>query len=501
MSGYLNVVDHRGNLIPSAALDYEAADTGRRMSFWGLSGSGPNASISGASASLRYRSRTLRRNNPLVSGGIDSLVANMVGTDISPRWDLEDNAQKEEIQDVWSFSLEEMDYYGVANFYGLQEQTAAAMITDGECLGRMVTRDPEDSGLLVPFQVQLLEADHLDLTYNDFYKNGNEIRHSIEWQKGGGRSAYHIWSEHPGENFLTSTNRIRQRIPAADMVHVFRPLRPGQQRGSTFLSSLITKLHEIDQYDDAEVVRKKAAAMWGGFFVQKNTAMPNGLPGAQAQQGTTVAGPKNLAMEPGTYRRLPVGWEVQFSEPADVGANYEIFMKTQFRMVARGLGITYEQLTGDLTDVNFSSIRAGLIEFRRLCEMVRERTLVSQFCRPIVNRWFHTAVLAGVFKTVSLADYLANPRKYQRITFMPDAWDYTSPVDDRIAEQMDIRNGLDSRGAIVGRRGMDVEKLDKEIAEDNARTDRLGIVLDSDPRHTAKSGKIQSAEKNAVGRE
>ncbi len=499
MGGYLQVVDHRGNLIPSAALDYEAADTGRRMSFWGLSGSGPNSSVSGASAPLRYRARTLRRNNALVSGGIDSLVANMVGTDISPRWDLEDNNQKEEIQNVWRHSLEEMDYYGVANFYGLQEQTAAAMVTDGECLGRMVTRNT-NSGLLVPFQVQLLEADHLDLAYNDFYKNGNEIRHSIEWSKSGGRSAYHVWSEHPGENFLTSVNRIRQRIPAADMVHVFRPLRPGQQRGSTFLSSLITKLHDIDQYDDAEVVRKKAAAMWGGFFVQKNNAMPSGLPGAAAQQ-SSVPGPKNLAMEPGTYRRLPVGWEVQFSEPADVGANYEIFMKTQFRIVARGLGITYEQLTGDLTDVNYSSIRAGLIEFRRLCEMIRVRTLVSQFCRPIVNSWFHTAVLAGVFKTVSLTDYLNNQRKYQCVSFMPDAWDYTNPVDDRIAEQMDIRNGLDSRGAIVGRRGNDVEKVDKLIAEDNARVDILGIVLDSDPRHTAKSGKIQSAEKNAVGRE
>lgn len=488
------IVDRTGSPYPSAAIispDYEATDNGHRMSTWGLSGSGPNSVIGGSANSLRYRARHARRNNPVIAGGVDSYVSNMIGDEITPIWELDNEEQKQEIHDVWAESCEELDYYGAVNFYGLQELTAGAMIVDGESFARMVTRRRRHD-LLVPFQVQLLEADHLDQGYNDIARNGNEIRHAIEWAKTGGRAAYHMWSEHPGESFLTSGDYERVRVPAADVTHTFRPLRPGQQRGGSFLSPLLAKLHEIDQYDDAEVVRKKAAAMWGGFFTNDSPLVN--------QSGAPQTWPKDLNLQPGMYRKLPQGWKVAFSEPADVGANYDIFMKTQFRMIARGLGITYEQLTGDLSDVNFSAIRAGLIEFRRMCEMVRTRTIISQFSRPIVIRWFHTAMLAGTFKTISLAEYMHNPRRFRKIKFMPDKWDYVQPVDDRIAEQMDIRNGLDSQTAANARRNRDVADVIKEIAADNKRNDELGLVFDSDPRLTAKSGAIQKAEAVAVGR-
>lgn len=480
------ILDQHGNPYTAASSpDYEGTDTGHRMSFWGLSGSGPNAAISGGHTTLKYRARTLRRNNPIVSGGIDSYVANLVGTDISPSWDLDNQEQKQELQDAWDRSVHEMDHYGAVDFYGLQEQVATAMVTDGECLSRFITKK-RYSGLFIPFQVQNLESDHLDPSFNTQADNGNEIRLGIEWN-GGQRVAYHLWNDHPGESFFTSNNTIRERIPAADIAHTFRPLRPGQQRGGTFLAPLMAKLYEIDQYDDAEVVRKKTAAMWGGFFY-------NDIPGQQ--QG---AGPQTTALEPGTFQTLKNGWKVSFSEPADVGANYDVFMKTQFRMIARGLGITYEQLTGDLSDVNFSSLRAGLIEFRRLCEMIRVRTLVSQFTRPAVLRWLHVGMLAGKFRTIPIQQYLADPYQFQCIRFIPQAWDYVNPVDDRVAEQMDIRNGLETRAEKAMLRGKSIDKIDRSNAERNIITDSMGLVYDSDPRKTQKSGAIQKAEVSAVG--
>lgn len=476
------IVNHLGQ--PYAELltpEYEATDTGRRMSFWGLSGSGPNAVISGGHNSLKYRARTLRRNNPVVAGAIDSYVSNMVGTDIAPSWDLDNPEQKQELQDAWERSVYEMDYYGAVDFYGLQEQAAAGMVVDGESLGRMVVTR-RYAGLFIPLQIQMLEADHLDLHYNDWTASGNEIRLGIEWA-GGTRKAYHLWKDHPGEQYLTSGNLERQRVPAADMVHVFRPLRAGQQRGGSFLAPLLTKLYEIDQYDDAELVRKKTAAMWGGFFV-------NETPGAA---GRVQNAPTSGALEPGTFQKLSNGWKVQFSEPADVGANYDVFMKTQFRMIARGLGITYEQLTGDLSDVNFSSIRAGLIEFRRLCEMIRTRTLVTQFTRPIVLRWLHIGMLAGAFKTIQLAEYLANPYRFQRIRYIPQAFDYVQPVVDRQAIRMDIRNGLTTREEQALLRGRNIDQIDRINRERNRITDDYGLVYDSDPRHTTQSGAHQQA--------
>ena len=79
---------------------------------------------------------------------------------------------------------------------------------------------------------------------------------------------------------------------------------------------------------------------------------------------------------------LEPGEDVKFSQPADVGASYAEFLRMQFRAVAAAMGITYELLTGDLTQVNYSSIRAGLLEFRRRCEAIQHGVIVHQLCRP-----------------------------------------------------------------------------------------------------------------------
>ena len=102
---FLHVLDSRGNRIPRASLSassYEGATTGRRLQNWGLSSSGPNTALYQSLGSLRSRSRELIRNNPLVDGGVDSYAANIVGSGISPRWQMEDTDLKMRIQELWT---------------------------------------------------------------------------------------------------------------------------------------------------------------------------------------------------------------------------------------------------------------------------------------------------------------------------------------------------------------------------------------------------------------
>jgi capsid protein len=80
---------------------------------------------------------------------------------------------------------------------------------------------------------------------------------------------------------------------------------------------------------------------------------------------------------------LDPGEDIKFTSPSDVGGNYEAFMRQQLRSIAVGVGLTYEQLTSDLTEVNYSSIRAGLIEFRRKAAQIQHHLMVYQFCRPV----------------------------------------------------------------------------------------------------------------------
>ncbi len=492
------ILDHTGNPYrPTASMEasspYEGSTMGR-MGDWGLDISGPTGSLYNSITTMRSRARDSARNNPLAHGGIDSFVSNLVGTDISPRWQIDNPDQKEELQELWTDSVPELDFYGTSDFYGLEEAVARAMITDGEVLARMVDVPPS-LGLLVPMQIQLLEADHLDPAYNDISPAGNEIRYGIEW-KNGRRHAYWLEQEHPGETFLaTGKDSKRVPVPAADILHVFRPMRPGQARGASWLAPVLVKLREIDLYDDAEVVRKKAAALWGGFIYSDSPVQGRHVGGVQGQ---TTSGVQSIKLEPGTFPVLKNGQKVEFSKTADVGNNYRDFLKVQFAMIARGLGITYEQLTGDLEGVTYSSIRAGLIEFRRLCETIQLRTLIFQFCRPVINRWIRTAVLNRVTTTISIKEYLKNPRRFQRVEWQPDGWDYVDPVKDRIADALDVRHGFNSRAAIVSRRGRDVERVDRENKADSERAESLGLVYDSDPSQTTQSGALQKVEDSTI---
>jgi len=497
MEPCLRILDSRGNRIPlSAVVDppFEGAATGRRMNTWGTSTVGPNSSLYSSLNRLRSRSRELIRNNPLVQGGVDSYVANAISAGIFPRWQIGDAVLKKDIQDLWDEFVPKADYYGACSFYGLQSLAFNGLIDAGEILSRKVVRSTS-AGLPVPLQIQLIEADHLDETYSTIAPNGNEIRMGIELDSGNRRAAYWLWSEHPGESFLTGRNiNWRISVPAREIDHVYRPVRAGQMRGRPWLASIIVKIHEYDLYDDAEQVRKKGAAMFGGFIeedaVQIDPANYFGKKKDPDSDNRNV-----LALEPGTFPILPQGKKVHFSEPADVGTSYEMWTRQQLRQIATGIGITYEQLTGDLTGVNYSSIRAGLLEFRRRVQQLQMEILIFQFCQPAAEAFLDAAVLSGMLR---IRDYYRNRRQYLKIQWRPDGWPWVDPVKDQLAEQMAVRNGFKSRAQVVAERGGDVETVDREIAEDNARADRFGLVYDSDPRNMTKSGVMQKVEETLV---
>jgi len=493
MPKYLKILDKHGGRIPIATYygGYEGATTGRRMtSSWGTAVYGPNAALSNNLALLRSRSREMARNNALASGAIDSFVSSMVGSGIVPRWQIKDNIDlKEEVQELWNDSIQDFDVEGQLDFYGQQSLAARSMIESGECFVQKVYRR-SNSGLLVPIQFKILEPDLLDETYNVDLSNGNIIRMGIEFNRLGERIAYHMYQDHPGEYHSFRTNSYtRKRIPARYILHLGRPLRPGQIRYRPWLSSVLLKLRDIDQCDDAELVRRKTTAMFGGFFTRSmdtDAGMPE-IFGDVSDQGSGSA--DLVGLEPGTFTELPPGFDVQFSQPHDVSGNYLDWIRQQLRTVARGLGVSYEQLSGDLENVNYSSIRAGLTEFRRMCTSMVNNTIIRQLCRPVAQAWLESAVLTGA---ISIPDFTDNRRKYYRIKWQPEAFDWVDPAKEQEAYKDAVRCGFMSRDQVIATLGSDAEVVDAQNAADNERADRYGLIYDSDPRRTAKNGAKQN---------
>ena len=357
---------------PSRRPVHEAAGSGRRALAWRPGNPGALAATFATGHDLRVKSRDLVRRNAWAGSAVDAFVTNCIGTGIKPQSIATDAAFREAVHALWWDWCAEADADGITDFYGLQALACRAMLEGGECFVRLRVRRPED-GLAVPLQIQLLEAEHVPLTFNTTLPGANPVRGGIEFDRLGRRAAYHLTRAHPGDPVMRPRDHDLVRVPADRIAHLFRPLRPGQIRGEPWLARALVKLDELDQYDEAALVRAKVAALFTGFVVSPDPEDAVMGEGEADEDGVVEA-----SLEPGTMQRLRPGQDVRFAEPADAGSSYEGFFRNQLRAVATAAGVTYEQLSGDLTQVNYSSIRAGLLEFRRRCETIQHAVVVHQ---------------------------------------------------------------------------------------------------------------------------
>jgi lambda family phage portal protein len=321
----------------------------------------------------------------------------------------------------------------------------------------------------MPLQLQLLEAEMLPLSKTQLGANGNQIRCGIEFDAIGRRVAYHFYRNHPGDSTIPYGQGEIVRVLASEVLHIYRPLRPGQIRGVPWISPALVKLFFLDQYDDAELDRKKVAALFAGFITK--TAPEDSLlgEGAADSEGAAVAG-----LSPGTMQVLLPGEDIKFSSPADVGGSYEMFQYRTLLAVCAAMGMPYTNVTGDLKAANYSSIRAGTVEFRRRLEQFQFATLVFQMCRPIWQRWMQTAVLSGALAMPGFADDQA---KYTKVKWITPKWEWVDPLKDRQAEQIAQEQGWKSPSDIIEEEGNDVDETYRRIAADQQRVKDLGIKL------------------------
>ena len=143
-------------------------------------------------------------------------------------------------------------------------RAAREVFMTGEVFLRFRPRRVED-GLAVPLQLQMLPSEMLPLSHNAVDANGNVIRQGIEFDRVGRRVAYHFLRRHPGDSTDPGFSGETVRVPATDVLHVIDPVEAGQLRGVSRFAPAIVKLFLLDQYDDAELDRKKVAAMYAMF--------------------------------------------------------------------------------------------------------------------------------------------------------------------------------------------------------------------------------------------
>jgi len=415
------------------------------------------------SARLSWIGRDMLRNNPRAVKIRRQLVGNVVGAGIQPTV-----AWKGKAEDPRKAQLEEIirrhclttdwDTDGMRSMLGQQGLGFGTIVGDGEVLFRRRWRRTGD-GFVLPFQVQVMEADFLNRDIDGDLGGGRYAVQGIEFDRIGRRVAYHLYSEHPGgwRGGIPKTTRVT----AENVIHAFEATRPGQQRGVTWFAPVITLLHELQKYQDGQVKRQEIAALFAGIMTSAKPAEE-----LDGEIGT---------LEAGTILQIGEDEGMEFTEPPSV-EGYEPFMRITDRTIAAGMGITYEALTGDYSNVNYTSGRMGRMDVDPNVRDWQQNLMIAQVCARFAGWIAEGAALA--------ADIPAN---LYEIGWTPPVRPVIDPTKDYKAGETATRSGQKSRRQLVREQGGDPAKIEAEIAEERAWARSAGLVFTSDAGASATS--------------
>lgn len=450
-----------------AALAYDAARAGRFEAGWRTSGSSANAETAAALAPIRNRIRDLYRNNPYARRIADDAVASVIGYGATPR--VKDAGCKAALR-RW---MRVCDADGQLDFYGLQTLIVRTLFVSGEAVIRLRERRPGD--MEVPLQLQVLEGDYIDHTKEAVYPDGRYIIQGVEHDVLGRRTGYWMFRRSPGDA-LSVSDAVRDMdshfVPASQVLHVYIKERPGQVRGVSMLAPVVTTLRHIDDYEEAEIVRKKVEACLAAVFTQ-----PEGADDRQITRGVTGSdGQRIETFEPGMILYGRPGDRVDLIEPKAAGG-YAEYIRSALGRVAAGSGMMRWQLSGDLSEINYSAFRAGQSSQRGLFDALRWTVLVPMALEPMILRFIDTAYAAGAIQT-----------RDQEVDWGFPPYASVDPLKDAQTAVEEMRLGRKTWPQIVAEQGYDPDEQLAEIAAAAKKFDDSGVGISGDARKEFKNG-------------
>lgn len=450
------------------ARHYEGASSGHRTQGWNKAATDANAAIGPATAPLRQAARDLVRNNPYASAALASIVNETVGWGIVAK----STPRATALWRKWA-ETKACDADGQHDFYGLQKLALRTVAESGEVLVRRRFRLPSD-GLPIPMQIQILEPDFLDTTKDLITTpNGGRIVQGVEFSPIGERVAYWLFREHPGS--IQGAYSPSVRIPAEGVLHLFRGERPGQVRAVSWFAPSILKWKDLDDYDDATLIKQKIAACLAVF-------VRDDLDGSGAPLGepNDVPTPAIDALTPGMVQNLPAGRQISVVDPPRVN-EYGDFMDRNLRGIASGLRVLYESMTGDHRDLSFSAARMSRLAHQPDVDDWRWRIMIPGFCDPVWAWAMQAATIAGLLT----GDVPA-------AAWTPPPLPFIDPSTEGLAIQRNVRTGITTMQEELRARGLDPAAVLAEIKAWNTVIDEKGIILDSDPRKMTQAGQAQT---------
>lgn len=440
-----------------------------------------NADLDVSLAIMRARARQLAQSNEYGRRFLSLVAANIVGR-AHPKLQVRayrdqrnpdkpvtlDKAANDAIEIHFAKWGKKADIAGRMGFQHLLRVSIKSVARDGEALVRLV----RDRKLPYGIALQLLEADRLDETLN-VQTAGRIIRQGVEIADTGRPIAYWVKTKHPGDRYNAGQFDI-ERIPAADIIHLFLPERAEQVRGYTWFHAILLRTAQLHGFNESAVLAAHIGASKIAALERSEDA-PDATAGmADGQVGAAF----QMNVEAGELFELPPGYKLNSWNPEYPHANFDSFVKAAMRGIAVGLDVAAHNLSGDMTEVNYSSARIAELSEREQW-MVLQDWFIASLVEPIYLEWLALALLRGdiTFEISGKALPADRFAKFANVSrFQGRRWAWVDPSKESDANEKQLANKLTSRTRLAAEQGDEFDDILDELALEEQAIKAAGLA-------------------------
>ena len=366
-------------------------------------------------------------------------------------------------------------------------------ISDGEALAELCWS--EERGAPFATYVKIIDPDRLSNPFGAIDRVN--LRAGVEMDDDGAATAYHIRTHHPDDDQVWGTGApdwIRVERETAwgrpVMVHAFEAQQAAQFRGVPPLAPILRKLKQMVKYDEAELQAAIVNAVLAAFITApgNHDQLAEAMTSTELDQLNTARLGAYMQAPPrlpgGTAHFLYPGDSVTLTQPGHPNSGFEVFFRAALRNIASTIGLTYEQLSMDWSQVNYSSARAALLEVWRGLT-ARKDMFARQFMNQVYRAWLEELFDRRIIRLPGAAvSFEAKPSAWARADWIGPARGWVDPEKEAKAAGLRLSLGLSDLERECAEQGLDW----KRVVRKRARIRRVLIAegLNPDPTEQEK---------------
>jgi lambda family phage portal protein len=351
--------------------------------------------------------------------------------------------------------------------------------------------------------IQMIDIDRLSTPMGMW--NNEFMRAGVEKDFNGAPTAYHIRTRHPADFGMFSIIPTWKRVPIRkpwgrlQVIHIMEQLRPDQSRGIAGMVSALKEMRITKKFRDVvlqnAVINATYAAtiesdlpaesvfaqLGGGNLgeVEAQNAIEHYATGYLGAIDAYSGSAKNMALDGVRVPHLFPGTKLKLTPAGPGGPLGSEFEQSLLRYIAAALGVSYEQLSKDYSQTNYSSVRAAMNETAKAMK-ARKKFGADRFASAVYRLWLEEAlnkkdISAMSRKAPSFYEGL-NGDAYCACEWIGAGAGQIDELKETQAAIQRILFGLSTWEDELGRFGKDWRKVFVQIQREQAERDKRGIL-------------------------